>query len=81
MHLVGSQGLDVHLLGLSLESLLVGPDGLDDGAVVEEDQDHGEQVVEDEDEDDVASVVEVVAHVVVAASDQHALNGIATPDA
>jgi hypothetical protein len=30
---------------------------LDNGAVVEEDEDHGEQVVEDADEHDVASIV------------------------
>ncbi len=57
------------------------PDSLDDGAVVEEDEDHGEEVVEDAHEHDVAPVVQVVTHVVVAAGHQHALDGVATPDA
>jgi len=35
----------------------VGPDGLDNGAVVEEDKDHGKEVIEEAHEEDVAPVV------------------------
>ena len=57
------------------------PDGLHDGAVVEEDEDHWEEIVEDAHKDDVAPVVQIVTHVVVATGHKHALDGIASPDA
>ena len=56
------------------------PHGLDDGAVVEEDEHHRQEIVEAEGKDNVTPVVEVVAQVVVAASHKHALDGIAATD-
>ena len=47
-YLVRSQRLNVHLLGLSLERFFVGPHRLHDGAVVEEDQDHWQEVVKED---------------------------------
>ncbi len=58
----------------------MGPDSLDNGAVVEEDKDHGEEVIEEAYEEDVAPVVQVLTHVVVTAGEQHALCGISTPN-
>ena len=49
-YLVRSKRFNVHLSCLDLEGLLVGPDGLDNGAVVEEDKDHREEVIEEADE-------------------------------
>ena len=56
-YLVRSKRFNVHLSCLDLEGLLVGPDGLDNGAVVEEDKDHREEVIEEADEENVTPVV------------------------
>ena len=76
---VGPQGVYVHLLGLFSQGVFVSPDGRDDGAVAEEDQDHWDQVAEEEAEQDVALVVPVVGQVVVGAGEEHAFSGEATP--
>ena len=77
---VGAKGVDVHLLGLFTESVLMGPDSLNNGAVEEEDDDHGDQVAEEEAEEDVGLVVPVVLQVVIGAGEEHALGGVAAPN-
>ena len=58
----------------------MGPDSLHDGAVVEEDKDQWEQVVEDAHEHDVAPVVEVIAQVVIATGHKQPLDGVPSPE-
>ena len=79
-YLVRSQRLNVHLLGLSLQRFFVGPHRLHDGAVVEEDQDHWQEVVKEDNKENVAPVVQILAHVVVAAGQEHTLRGVPSPN-
>lgn len=76
---VGSEGVDVHSLGLFTKCVLVSPHGFDDRAVEEEDHGHGDQVAEEEAEKNVALVVHVLIQVVVAAGVEHALGGEPSP--
>ena len=77
---VGPEAVDIHLLGLLTKGVLVGPDGLDDGGVEEEDHGHGDEVAEEEAEEDIALMVPVLVQVVVGAGVEHTLGGVVSPD-
>ena len=77
---IGPEGVHVHLLGLFTKGVFMSPDSLDNGAVEEEDNGHGDQVAEEEAKENVGFVVPVILQVVVRAGEEHALSGVSTPD-
>ena len=62
------------------QSVFVSPDSLDNGAVEEEDESHGQHVAEEESEEHVALGIPGLRQVVVRAGVQQALGGESTPD-
>ena len=56
------------------------PDGLDDGAVEEEDHNHWDEVAEEESKKDIALVVPVISEIIVRAGKEHAFCCVSTPD-
>ena len=77
---IAPQAVHVHLLGLFAESVFVSPHSLDDGAVVEEDHDQGEQVAEEESKEHIALVVPVILKIIIGASVEQSFSGVSTPD-
>jgi len=76
---VGSEGSDVHLLGLGAELFLVLEDGLDDEVVATSDRDHRENVVGNSCSQDVGLVVGRLRNVIVRAGSHDTVHGVSSP--
>ena len=63
---IGPQGIHIHLLGLFTKSMLMSPDGLDNGRVEEVDHNHGDDIAEEESKENIRLLAPFLAQVVIA---------------